>query len=107
MFQSINWPEQDEYLGILYKLTDSDFVAIAFIGHNRYVGNGSNENCELLAVYQEYSKRKLNVAANLVLYFQWCEKEYGESIASGIAGLNSLIDYLDAPKIKEEIQKYL
>ena len=100
MFQSITYIRALGYNATTklheheYELVDSDFscVEVARAGAAR-------------VVIQEYSKRKLNVAANLVKYFRFQENRYGWTIAQQIAWLED--QPLFTPKIKADIQKYL
>ena len=59
-----------------FKIVDSEWEAVAVmvastVGDSVAVG---------LAVIQEYSKRELPVAANLIRAFQWYSSKYGYSI---------------------------
>jgi hypothetical protein len=106
MFQSIKYLRHLGYNAATklnnsyeFELTDSDFTCIVVVGADILVA-------AVGAVIREYGKRNLNVAANLLLYFRWCEKEYGNSIAEQInwAGRNQL---LFTPELKEQLQKYM
>jgi hypothetical protein len=57
-------------------------------------------------VIQEYTKRNLNVAKNLLLYFQWYEKETGWSIAKQIKWAEKY-QPLFTPQVKADLNKYL
>ena len=74
MFQSIkttNYLVGEEYdnYAYEYELTDSDFGTVSGVVVDDGLGGGVG-----VAVIQEYSKRKLNVAANLALAFVWHNK---------------------------------
>jgi hypothetical protein len=57
-------------------------------------------------VIQEYSKRNLNVAANLIRCFKYQEKKYGSSIATQIVWAERY-QHQFTPEIKAELDKYL
>ena len=84
-----------------FKLIDSDFETLLNI-HSMWNGFAS-------IVIEEYSKRKLNVAANLVRFFQWYEKEYGSTIARQLSWTENQSSFTPefTSKIKADIQKYL
>jgi hypothetical protein len=88
-----------------YELTDSDFGKVVAV-----VVAGGVAGATVLAVagvvIQEYSKRKLNVAANLFRCFRHQEKKYGYSIAQQIAWAEEW-QPLFTPQIKAELDKYL
>ena len=88
-----------------YELTDSDFGTISgvgvVVGVVVEVGVGV-----AVAVIQEYSKRKLNVAKNLMLAFVWHNKLYPW------CSIQQLIDFNKKhnpffPQYEEDLQKYL
>jgi hypothetical protein len=83
-----------------YNLTDSDFTCTV-VWNSDWVGSGNAG-----AVIQEYSKRNLNVAANLLLYFRWYEKLTGLQIAKQIEWAEQY-QLLFTPQIKADIEKYL
>jgi hypothetical protein len=106
MFQSI---EYIRYLGYNaatkqyeyeFELIDSDFSCIGVTCAGVVPRPGAG------AVIQEYSKRKINVAANLIRYFRFYEKEYGYSIAEQIAWAEKNCP-LFTPELKANLQKYL
>ena|ERR1700722_5055766 len=106
MFQSIQFArflgynsatKHNEYK---FELVDSDFICVV-IG-----AEAAGVTAETDAVIQEYSKRKLNVAANLIRCFQFQEKKYGWSIAKQIAWAEQYQPLL-TPEIKTDLQKYL
>ena len=79
-----------------YTLIDTDFE-VQIIG-SRTV---------LLVVIEEYSKRKLNVAINLLKAFQWYEKEYGYSVEQHIRFAEQNFKRHFTPELKADLQKYL
>jgi hypothetical protein len=89
MFQSLEYIHSFGYNSTTklhsyeYELTDSDFGKVVVLFHTPMLHEG-DEGAAAGAVIQEYSKRKLNVAANLVAYFRWYEKEYRYPIAQQI-----------------------
>ena len=82
-----------------YELVDSDFSCLVKIKDH-------GATTPIVAVIQEYSKRKLNVAANLIKCFQFQEKEYGWSIAQQIVWIEKH-QPLFTPQLKADTQKYL
>jgi hypothetical protein len=105
MFQSIeyirylSYDEKTMLYSYEYKLTDSDFSCIV----RAVAGAGAGA---VRAVIQEYRKRNLNVAYNLLLCFRWYEKEYGNSIAKQIKWAER-DQPLFTPQIKADLNKYL
>jgi hypothetical protein len=84
-----------------YKIIDDDWVGVGVeVEDGPGLANGVG-----VAVIQEYSKRDLLVAPNLVRAFQWYSKNYGYSIEQIIAWnkeYNPLYkDY------KKDIERYL
>ena len=73
MFQSYTFKhikylgKKDDKYSWEYELTDSDFGTISGVCGGVEVWGG-------VAVIQEYSKRNLNVAKNLMLFFIWHNK---------------------------------
>jgi hypothetical protein len=101
MFQSIEYirslgydvaTDQYEYE---YELIDSDFRCV-----------GVAVGVSAVIVIQEYSKRKLNVAANLIRCFKYQEKKFGWPISEQIARAEK---YQPAftPELKADLAKYL
>jgi hypothetical protein len=80
-----------------YKIVDDDWVGVGVA-----VGVGVGVG---VAVIQEYSKRDLPIAPNLVRAFQWYSKKYGHSIEQVIA-LNKQYSplYKDYEK---DVERYL
>jgi hypothetical protein len=70
-----------------YKIVDDDWVGVVVaVGFGVAVGVGLGVAVEVgAAVIQEYSKRDLPIAPNLVRAFQWFSKKYGISIEQVIA----------------------
>jgi hypothetical protein len=84
-----------------YKIVDDDWVAVGVVVAApvaaRLPGGA--------AVIQEYSKRDLPIAANLVRAFQWQSKKYGVSIEQIIAWNKQY-----SPKFKQyeqDIERYM
>ena len=107
MFQSYTYKE---YLGYKdgkhsweYELTDSEFGTISVVGAEVGVGP---EVAVVVAVIQEYSKRKLNVGKNLMLAFVWYNKQHPYWSIQEMIDYNKEYDPL-FPQYEEEIQKYL
>jgi hypothetical protein len=109
MFQSIEYKRplgynvatkqyEDEY-----EFVDSDFGKVVAVFAS---GAGEVAGADAGAVIQEYGKRNLNVAANLVRCFKFQEKEYDWSIAEQIARAEK---YQPAftPELKAALDKYL
>ena len=66
-------PKTNEYRW-RYKIVDSEWEAVGVgVGVDSWAGNA-------VAVIQEYGKRELPVAANLIRAFQWYSTKYGYSI---------------------------
>ena len=80
-----------------YEITDSDFGTISGVGGGVGVG---------VAVIQEYSQRKLNVAKNLMLFFIWCNKKYPNRSIQEIIDYNKKYNPLFS-QYEEDLQKYL
>jgi hypothetical protein len=84
-----------------YKLADSEF------------GMVSGTNCTGLhvvalgvAIIQEYSKRNLNVAANLAVAFVWYNKEYPDCPIQQLIDSNKKYNPLFS-QYEKDLQKYL
>jgi hypothetical protein len=83
-----------------YVLTDSEFGTV--------LGTVAVYNLDVeigVVVIQEYGRRNLNVAANIVAAFVWQHKKYGQPI-------QKLIDYNKKyntlfPQYEKDLQKYL
>jgi hypothetical protein len=112
MFQSI---EYKRYFGYNvatklyeyeYELIDSDFSCVASAGANADLASVDLASVVAGAVIKEYSKRNLNVAANLVRCFCFCEKKYGWTIAEQIVWAEQY-QPLFTPKLKVELDKYM
>jgi hypothetical protein len=83
-----------------YKLTDSEFGTVLGI-----IGVGLNY-CFENAVIQEYSKRNLNVAANLMRAFIWYNKQYHNWSIQRLIDFNKRNNPLFLP-YEKDLQKYL
>jgi hypothetical protein len=107
MFQSIEYIRSLSYNADTklyeyeYELIDSDFGKVVVV-----VVVVAVAVADACAVIQEYSKRKLNVAANLVRCFRFHEKEYGNSIADQITWAEKW-QPLFTPELKADLDKYL
>ena len=84
-----------------YELTDSDFGTVSGVG----VEGGSGVDAGV-AVIQEYSKRKLNVAKNLMLSFSWWHKQYPYYSIQQIIDYNKKYNLLFS-QYEEDLQKHL
>ena len=92
-----------------YDLTDSDFGEVRIMIDATMISDITSIGdtfTDVGAVIQEYSKRGLNVAANLALFFQWFEKINFVEITTQIKWAE---DYqpLFTPEIKMALEKYL
>ena len=102
MFQSISYKliPHENYTPAHYTfdLTDSDFLALAVPGPTY-----------LHVIIREYSKRNLNVAANIVRYIMWYQKRssYFHSIADCLDAAMAYNPDLISPQLKLDLQKYL
>ena len=95
--------KKDGKFSFEYELTDSDFGTVSEVGVGIGVGFGIGVE---VAVIQEYSKRKLNVAKNLMLAFVWRNKQ------NPYWSIQKLIDYNKKhnplfQQYEEDLQKYL
>ena len=106
MFQSYKLIKGPEYKGGKYsweyELTDSDFGTVSGVG----VGVDIAGVDVGIAVIQEYSKRNLNVAKNLMLFFIWYNKQYPYYSIQRIIDFNKKYNPLFS-QYEEDIQKYL
>jgi hypothetical protein len=84
-----------------YKIVDDDWVGV---GVGVAVEVAVEAEVEV-AVIQEYSKRDLPVAPNLVRAFQWFSKKYGYSIEQIIAWNKEYNSKFK--QYEEDIEKYL
>jgi hypothetical protein len=85
-----------------YELTDSEFGTVAGIGVITIVGVIEFE----IAVIQEYSKRNLNVAANLALAFLWYNKQHSYWSVQKLIDHNKIYNSLFS-RYEKDLQKYL
>ena len=107
MFQSYKYikylGEKDGKHSWEYELIDSDFGTVSGVWGGVEVWGGVGV---AIAVIQEYSQRKLNVAKNLMLAFVWQNKQHP------YWSIQQLIDYNKKhnplfSQYEEELQKYL
>jgi hypothetical protein len=106
MFQSLSYTLRgysNEHRGYTweYELTDSEFGTVSGVGAGTIAGGVEVG----IAVIQEYSKRNLNVAANLIKGFIWYNKQYAHSIQHIIA-YNKKYNPL-FQRYEKDLQKYL
>jgi hypothetical protein len=79
-----------------YELIDSEFGTVSIMSEHGIWG----------AVIQEYSKRNLNVAANLAVVFNWHNKKYPHWSIQELINYNKNHNPL-FPPYEEDLQKYL
>ena len=91
---------KDDKWSFEYELIDSKFGTVSGV----VVGVAGVEVG--IAVIQEYSQRKLNVAANLVAAFVWEQKMYPNWSIQQMIDRNKKYNPL-FPQYEEELQKYL
>jgi hypothetical protein len=86
-----------------YEITDSEFRTVLGVVDTEGVATYATDAA--IAVIREYSKRNLNVAANLAIAFVWCNKKYP------VWSIQQMIDYNKYNPLfkqyKEDLQKYL
>jgi hypothetical protein len=109
MFQSCKYKiylgEKDGAHSWEHELTDSEFgtvfvkVVAGKYGSNRLVDT-------VTLIIQEYGKRNLNVAANLVLAFVWLNKQYPNWSIKEMINDSKKKNPLLTP-YEEDLQKYL
>jgi hypothetical protein len=84
-----------------FKIIDSEWEAVVVIAP----GNRLDLTGLIAAIIQEYSKRELPVAANLIRVFQFESTKYGSSIQQIIAwNKQSSSQY---KQLEEEMERYL
>jgi hypothetical protein len=109
MFQSCEYKnylgEKDGIHTWKYKLTDSEFGTV-FMKFVAGEFEGSRIVDIITLIIQEYSKRNLNVAANLALALVWYDKKYAYLSIQQMIDLNKKYNTL-FPKYEEDLQKYL
>jgi hypothetical protein len=114
MFQSIEYrcylgyDDATKLYSYEYGLTDSDFGKVVIAGD--CIHHVGHTVAWVGVVIREYSKRKLNVAANLVRYFCLTEKLWGYSIDYSIGHQIELAEKyqpLFTPELKADLNKYL
>jgi hypothetical protein len=87
-----------------YELTDSEFGMVSgVVAHESWISGVVEIG---IAVIQEYSRRNLNVAANLAVAFVWYNKLYPHVSIQQIIGANKKDNPL-SPPYEEDLQKYL
>jgi hypothetical protein len=113
MFQSIKYIRALGYNAATklhsyeYELIDSDFSCVVVVaGAREFLGMDVLFVAYAGAVIKEYSKRKLNIAANLIRFFRFYKKKWSYSMIQQIAWAEK---YQPAftPKLKAELDKYL
>jgi hypothetical protein len=88
-----------------YEIVDNEFgTALGVLNVNEIMPARYIEIA--LAVIQEYSKRELNVAANLAVAFIWYNKQYPRSSIQQMIDANKEHNPL-FPPYEKDIQKYL
>lgn len=80
-----------------YKIIDTDFDDTVVF----QVGSSMNDT----VIVETYRKRNLPVAPNLILYWQFCHKNYGWTIEMNIDWCCKRNPYF--PEYEDEINKYL
>jgi hypothetical protein len=85
-----------------YELTDSEFGTVSDIMDNHWFWTGV-----WIAVIQEYSKRKLNVAANLALAFHWWQKQHPDCSIQRLIDDNKSYPLSPLSQYEKDLQKYL
>lgn len=97
----LGFDEKTKQYSYRYKIIDSDFEAEG-VAYGFAVALGA----EIVnAVIQEYSKRNLNIAANLIKAIKYHNKQCGYSV-------NTIIEYnkkhnSEFSKYEKELEKYL
>jgi hypothetical protein len=84
----------------VYDLIDTDFTVQVSLPNN------SNMMSITGMIIAEYTRRQLNVAANLVLYFQWSATNRNWSVATQIKRAEQY-QPLFTSQIKQDVEKYL
>jgi hypothetical protein len=106
MFQSYKYKKpmfsKDDKYCWEYELTDSEFGTVLGVGFLEVFFDDMFE----IAVIQEYSKRNLNVAANLALAFVWWQKQHPWQTIRDMLDTNKEFNPL-FPQYEEDLQKYL
>jgi hypothetical protein len=87
-----------------YKLTDSEFgIASGEVEIEAWLAGEAEVG---VAVIQEYSKRNLNVAANLAIALVWYQKQYPHFSVQYFIDNNKKFNPL-FPPYEKDLQKYL
>jgi hypothetical protein len=97
--------EYDQYF-FEYEITDDEFGAVSGVGISCVEAVISFRNETAIAVIQEYSKRNLNVAANLMRAFIWMHKLYPYWSIQNIININKKNTPL-FQQYEDDLQKYL
>jgi hypothetical protein len=84
-----------------YELTDSEFGTVSGEAHV-FSGIGTPGT----AIIQEYSKRNLNVAANLIKGFIWYQKQHPYWSIQHLINVNKKYNPL-LKQYEEDLEKYL
>jgi hypothetical protein len=87
-----------------YEIIDSEFGTVSDAININFNYGGAVELT--VAVIQEYSKRKLNVAANLAVAFGWWKKQHPRLSIKEIIDQNKMQNSFFLP-YEKDIQKYL
>jgi hypothetical protein len=86
-----------------YEIIDSEFGTIS---RGTEINGVWYSDMIGVAVIQEYSRRNLNVAANLAIAFVWCSKQYTLWSIQKIIDDNKKYNPL-FPPYEEDLQKYM
>jgi len=113
MFQSIRYTRYIELNSFEYELTDSDFSCVIIVSSNTGIPpslasmtNGPGPIAVLEILIQEYSKRKLNVEANIIRYMNLVDKDWDFTIPEQIEWAERHCPSF-TPELKTELDKYL
>jgi hypothetical protein len=87
-----------------YELIDNEFGTVSGVATIEFWIGGMGEI--VITVIQEYSKRNLNVAANLAICFVWISKQYTYWTIQKIIDYNKEYNPL-FQQYEEDLQKYL
>ena len=103
MFQSMRRINCDDYRSPLYEIVDDELGSISPI---KWEGEYYKVTW-VGVVVQTYSKRNFNVVANLVRYFQWCQKLFNYPIMEHINQLKLYQPHILTPEIQKGLEKYM
>jgi hypothetical protein len=108
MFISFEYKEyldkKDDKNALGYEIIDSEFGTASGVVNTQKKPSYTIDMA--IAVIQEYSKRNLNVAANLAVAFVWLNKKYLDWSIQGIIDHNKKYNPFFSP-YEEDLQKYL